>query len=75
MDTNELRRLVATAAEESLNGRLWPNGLGFDRMGVSYTFNEQEGLWMARTAQGRLGSGPDPLEALRDARRQPRPKP
>lgn len=40
MDTKDLRALIAKGAADC-RGRVWPNGLGFDRGGVSYTISER----------------------------------
>lgn len=47
METEKLRDLVSTACTR-LSGKLWPNGLGFDRRGWAYYYVERTARWTAR---------------------------
>jgi hypothetical protein len=44
MDTTALRQLTAETCKR-LKGRLWPNGLGFDRPSGSYRYSEVDHRW------------------------------
>ncbi|HET9566033.1 MAG TPA: hypothetical protein VFP27_16405 [Mycobacterium sp.] len=44
MKTEDLRLMTAAVCTR-LKGRLWPNGLGFDRPSGSYRYSEIEARW------------------------------
>ncbi len=71
MQTDDLRSLVKTAATGLVGARLWPNGLGFDLRGTSYTYDERAKVWRcARTDSDytKYGEGATPQAAKRAAR-------
>ena len=74
METPDLRKLIATAAEKRrlFGARLWPNGLGFDLRGVSYTISERPGGYQWQAAKQyryavKHGEGVTPEAAKRAA--------
>lgn len=69
MSTNTLRALTATHAAAWPPARVWPNGLGFDRRGWSYKFDERTEEWQAAREGYIVGSGPTPAAARLYARR------
>ena len=44
MKTEDLRQMTADVCQR-LKGRLWPNGLGFDRPSGSYRYSEVDNRW------------------------------
>jgi hypothetical protein len=75
MDTAELRQLTRHACLR-LGGKLWPNGIGFDRRGWQFTYSERTNRWTASRPQGgyatTYGEGPTPETAQAHARHKAR---
>ena len=72
METEALRVLTADACHR-LKGKLWPNGLGFDRSGWEYRYLERQGRWEAfrRLRYAHMsGEGSTPEEAKANATRK-----
>ena len=73
MKTDDLRDLTLSACQR-LGGKLWPNGLGFDRWGWVYIYNERRERWSAHKHLKYAtvyGEGNSPEEARAHAEPQP----
>jgi len=72
METSLVRALVAAKMREYYpNATLWPNGLGFDTRGWSFSYSEQDHKWhVSKTRKGiRVhGVGENPFDAYAHAR-------
>lgn len=72
METEVLKAYVAAKMREYYpKGKLWPNGLGFEYRGWSFSYGEREQRWFASKEQkGRVarGQGDNPFDAYAHAR-------
>lgn len=71
METTALRELVETARRTYYpNARPWPNGLGFEVQGWSFSYGEREQAWFcSKERRGRKvrGQGKTPFDAYVNA--------
>jgi hypothetical protein len=68
METEALKALVRNTASLE-KGSVWPNGLGFDRRGWEFTFDETKRQWHALNRRSdKSGYGDTPADALATAR-------
>jgi hypothetical protein len=66
MKTDALRALTIESSHR-MGGKLWPNGLGFDRRGWEFSFSERRHEWVAVCGE-RFAYGPTPEAAQEQAR-------